>query len=424
MKVIRFPGAAEDGRDGVAVGEEIDAMLAGEVGGEEAVALRELREDVRAVVAPIDEQFERELQARVAEWALERRGPRWRRLRSRVAAARGRLHGTPGRLAALGGVGVLVAAILAVVALSGSGGGGARELGAVAVSRGPEAAAPHSSTAPPAAGGEAGAQAVVPPATHGAAQGSNASSAAAVAEAPSAAPLSSAPAAPGRLQQLAASVTLAAHGAEGVQEASDAAARLAVSDGGYVESSHVQVHQGGGGASEAQLRLSVPSAKLSQAIAALGRIAPERAVSQESQDITGSYEAAKRRLGDDEAVRRALLRALAAATTEGQIDSLHERLASNREAISRDRSQLHSISHAAASSQLEVTITSGAGASVGSQRSTLGRGLHDAGHVLAVAAAVALVALAVLVPLGLAALVLDALHRAWLRRRREAALEP
>ena len=70
-----------------------------------------------------------------------------------------------------------------------------------------------------------------------------------------------------------------------------------------------------GRTSEAQMILSLPSAKLSQAIAALGRIAPERAVNQESQDITSSYEQAQRRLRDDEAVRRALLHALADATT-------------------------------------------------------------------------------------------------------------
>jgi hypothetical protein len=205
-----------------------------------------------------------------------------------------------------------------------------------------------------------------------------------------------------------------------VQEAADAVSRLASGDGGYVESSHVQVRQGGG-PSEAQLHLSIPSAKLSAAIAALGRIAPVRAVSQESQDITSSYDNARRRLSDDEAVRRALLRALAAATTEGRIDSLRERLASNREVLSGDRARLRSIGHTAATSQLEVTITGGAAAA--SHSGTLDSGLDDAGHVLAVAAAVALVALAVLVPLALLALLLEALRRTWQRRRREAALD-
>ena len=176
-----------------------------------------------------------------------------------------------------------------------------------------------------------------------------------------------------------------------------------------------------GGPSEAQLRLQIPSAKLASVIAALGRIAPERSVNQESEDITSAYDGAKRRLGDAEAVRRALLRALAAATSEGEIDSLRERLASNRAQIAEYRSQVRAQAHRAETSELEVTITGSGGSA--STRSTLDRGLHDAGHVLAVAGAVALVALAVLVPLAIVAFALEALRRAWRRRRREAALD-
>lgn len=403
MKVLRFPGAAGADYRGPAdpaAGEEIDAALNGELAGAEPAELRALREDVRVLAAPIDEDFERELQARVAEWAAQRHAPR-PGLRARVAALRAPLSRTPGRLLAVGGVGTLLAVVLLVVVLQGGGGGGGV----------------HPLTALPASG----------PAT-------TAQKSSAKAQAAPAAPqfqqqpsipassqtLSSGTSAPGRLQQLGASVSLAAHGGEGVQQAADAVSRLASGDGGYVESSHVQVRQGGG-PSEAQLHLSLPSAQLSSAIAALGRIAPVRAVSQESQDITSSYDNARRRLSDDEAVRRALLHALAVATTQGRIDSLREQLASNREALSGDRSRLHSISHTAATSQLEVTITGGG--SVASQSGTLDRGLDDAGHVLAVAAAVALVALAVLVPLALLALLLDALRRTWQRRRREAALD-
>ncbi len=401
MRVIRFPGAAEAELAGLAAGEQIDAALNGEVAGADAAALRELREDVRALAAAVDAEFERELQAHVAEWG--RKAATRRPLRARLAPP----PGTRGRLLALGGAVAAVTAVVLALALGSGGGGTVGDLGASRQST------PASLSAAPK---EAEA---VSPAPH-----STKATRAPLATSAAGVPASSAPVlggSNGRLQQLAAAVTLAAHGGEGVQEAADAVTRLAATDGGYVESSHVQVRQGGG-SSEAQLRLSVPSAKLSAAIAALGRIAPVRAVSQESQDITSGYEAAKRRLADDEAVRRALLHALAAATSEGQIDSLREQLAANRAALSNDRGQLHSISHTAATSALEVTIT-GSGAA-GSGQSTLDRGLHDAGHVLAVAGAVALVALAVVVPLALLALVLDALRRAWTRRRREAVLGP
>jgi hypothetical protein len=421
MRVIRFPGAADADYGGPArpaAGEEIDAALNGEVSGADADVLRSLREDVRALAVAVDPDFERELQARVAEWGRQARAPR-PGLRARFAALQARISGTRARLLAVGGAGAAVAVVILAIALS-VGGGGAT----------PREAQSNSSPA----SGEGSAQTSKQSENHsfeplqtgsaGRAQQKSTASQPAVlgAGAASAGPVAAATGqpAPGRLQQLGASVALAAHGGQGVQEAADAVSRLASGDGGYVESSHVQVRQGGG-PSEAQLHLSIPSAKLSAAIAALGRIAPLRAVSQESQDITSSYDNARRRLSDDEAVRRALLRALAAATTEGRIESLRERLASNREALSGDRARLHSISHTAATSQLEVTITGGAAAA--SHSGTLDRGLDDAGHVLAVAAAVALVALAVLVPLALLALLLEALRRTWQRRRREAALD-
>ncbi len=393
MRVIPFPG-----RDGVRLGAEIDAALNGELPGAQASALRELGEDVRALSPGPDAEFERELQARLAEWARARREPRGSRLRRRIASS-------PGRSLALGGVGAALASLVLALVLV----GGAQNRDTAGTTFPPKSsiAAPQAAVgSEPAAGGPPGKRAI-----------EHAAKLPGVSGAAEAASSAAAEPAPGREQQLGASVTLATS-SEGVQEAADAVSRLGTSYGGYVASSQVQVRKGG--SSEAQLVLSLPSAKLSQAIAALGRIAPERAVNQESQDITSSYEAARRRLGDDEAVRRALLRALAAASTQGEIESLRARLAGNRAALAGDREAVKAVSRRASTSQLEVTI---AGASSG-HALTLGRGLHDAGDVLAAAGAVVLIALAVLLPLGLLAFAGAAVSRAWRRRRREAALEP
>ncbi len=54
---------------------------------------------------------------------------------------------------------------------------------------------------------------------------------------------------------------------------------------------------------------------------------------------------------------------------------------------------------------------------------TLHRALHDAGRVLVVVAGVALIALAVLVPLGLLVALVAWTTRAMRRRRREAMLD-
>ena len=124
------------------------------------------------------------------------------------------------------------------------------------------------------------------------------------------------------MQQLAASISLTAD-PNAVQETADRVGRLAVREGGFVQSSHVQVQQVG--TSEANLALKLPSAKLGAALASLAQLAPVRGESQALQDITDTYDAAVRRLADANAERLALLRALGRATSEGQIDSLRER---------------------------------------------------------------------------------------------------
>jgi hypothetical protein len=424
MRVIRFPTGSQPDAEGRAAGERLDALLGGEIAGTEGDSLRTLGADVRALAAPMAPEFESELQARVAEWSAPRRraAPR-RTLNERLAGLRRAVSASPGRSLALGGGGMAaLAAILVVLTVSGwfGHGGGVNRGSDIAASENVPRSATERSPAlgaarsTPAKGSSISPDALGPADRETSAPGS-ASSAGTASQT-----FNSSRGAAGRLQQVAASVVLATS-QDGVQQASEAVARLSASDGGFVEQSRVQARTSGG-PSEAQLRLQIPSSKLATAIAALGRIAPERAVNQESEDITSAYDSAKRRLGDAEAVRRALLRALAAATSEGRIDSLRERLTSNRTQISEYRSQVKGEAHRAATSELEVTITGGASASI-HEGLTLRHGLRDAGHVLTAAAAVALIALAILLPLALAVFALEALRRAWRRRRRESALD-
>jgi hypothetical protein len=221
----------------------------------------------------------------------------------------------------------------------------------------------------------------------------------------------------GRVQQLGASIRLTTTPGE-VQSTADRVSQLATSDGGYTQSSHVNTGEGAG---EANLTLSLPSAKLSVALASLGALAPVRAESQTLQDITNTYDAARQRLSDATAERQALLRALAKATTEGEIDSLRERLAQNRGAIAQAQAALRAVSQRASTSEVEVTVVGDK--SVGSEGLTLNRGLHDAGRVLVVTLALLLIAAAVLVPLALVILALVTGSRAWRRHQRERVLD-
>jgi Domain of unknown function (DUF4349) len=180
----------------------------------------------------------------------------------------------------------------------------------------------------------------------------------------------------------------------------------------------VQVEQHG--QSEADLTLELPSARLGAALGQLGQLAPVRAESQSEQDITSTYDAAQQRVSNLAAERQGLLHALAGATSEGQIDSLRERLAQNHSQMDEAQAAFQSVSHRAGTAKVEVSVIGDAQAA--SEGLTLHSGLHDAGRVLTVAAVVLLIGAAALVPLGLALLALAALARTWRRYQRERAL--
>jgi hypothetical protein len=393
MRIVPLPTGHDDEGVEQAWLAEMESALSGAAQGPAAESWRELREDVRSLAPAMSPGFERELRERILEREAARR-------RSRLRLPR------PGRpaIAVAFSVALVVLVALVLVAPWHSAHGPA----AVPPASSPASAA-HADAAEAAAGASS-ASATKAPAR---ADEEAASSAGAAAAPSSNGPVS----AQGRVQELGASVTLAVTPAS-VQEIADRVSRLVVRDGGFVQSSHVQVQQGHGG--EATLTLKLPSEKLSAALASLEQIAPVRDESQSLQDITNSYNAARQRLTDANAERQALLHALSKASTEGEIDSLHERLAQSRSAIASAHSALEAVSRRASTSEVEVSVIGDAHAV--SEGLTLHRGLHDAGRVLTVALVVLLIALAVLVPLGLVLLALLGARRVWRRHQREQAL--
>jgi Domain of unknown function (DUF4349) len=432
MRIVPFP-ADEPLPDQEAWTASLEAALRGESGGPAADAWRDLRGDVRSLAPAMTPAFEGSLAQ-----ALQRLGalqggavdadtqapsegsaeaarrisagdapaPRpgaLARLRRRPRSLAGPRSLASHRRSAVAAAATALVALVAVLLIAGAHGSGPA-VESAPVQRTPAVARGASGRGPSAAskGSEASAAS------------SEAEQAAPSVGAPSAAGAASAP---GREQQLAASVTLSSTPAS-LQAISDQVAQLAIRDGGYVQSSNVQVQQQG--ASEATLALRLPSARLGAALAAIGRLAPMRAENQSLQDITDAYDTAHRQLSDAEAERRALLRALAAATTEGQIDSLRERLSVSSAAIARARSSVNAVSQRASTAEVEVSIVGDARAD--SEGLTLHRGLHDAGRVLVVAAIVVLIAASVLVPLALVLLALAGASGAWRRYRRERVL--
>lgn len=239
---------------------------------------------------------------------------------------------------------------------------------------------------------------------------------AAPADAQLADPLAPAPGADRRVERSAA-LTLAPP-ADEIQDVADGVAAATTAAGGYVANSQVTT---GSGQGSAALRLRVPSGHLAGLLTRLRDLAPVASLTQAADDITGATGVAAARLADSRAERRALLRALVRATTEREIATLRVRLRLSRSRLAAAEGALEALRHRARLATVDVAVHAGrdrGGAGAWTPRDALG----DALRVLEVAAGVALVGAAALVPLLLLAAPAALLVRTATRRRRERAL--
>lgn len=194
---------------------------------------------------------------------------------------------------------------------------------------------------------------------------------------------------------------------------------------GVVESSSVTATGTVNGS--ATFQLSVPSANLQATMTALSELNGARVLSRTdaTTDITGETGGAGMKLAQARALRQSLLKQLAAATTTAQVDSLKLQLDSADASVASDLATLRKLQHQVADSQVQVSIQAGAlvPTPASSGGFTLRTAAHDAGRVLVVVAGVALIALAVLIPVGLVLTLLAWLGLALRRHRREQALD-
>ncbi|MGZ8632494.1 MAG: DUF4349 domain-containing protein [Solirubrobacteraceae bacterium] len=357
--------------------EALEAALAGDPAAEPELAA--LVRDVRAEAPAMEQSFRARLDQRV-ERDFARARPR-RRFALRPL------------IPALGVAGCVLAAIVAIALTSG--GGANDSAGSSVGGAGVVGAAPapsESSDAAKSSGGGSSSALAAPPA-----------------------------AAPARQRRVERSTRLELSTTD-VQKATDGVVRATQAAGGFVQSSQVAT---GDGRSTASFVLRVPTSRLDDALARLSKLGHVKSLQQSADDITGAYDGAFGRLAEARAERRGLLRALARATTAQQISSLRARVADNRRALQRYQRDFNAIRNRANLATVGVEVTSAPrkhAAAPGHGSWTPGDAAHDALRVLEVSAGVALIALAVLVPLtllgaagGFAAVTLR-------RRRREAAL--
>jgi hypothetical protein len=189
------------------------------------------------------------------------------------------------------------------------------------------------------------------------------------------------------------------------------------------------VESGSAGSSGASFSLLIPSGKVDDALAAFSRIAEVRSRHDATQDITKPTVGVTEELRDSNASIEGLLKELGSAETESERESVEARLREERRRHASIRASLEHLHKRASMSEVSLRIVTGHGAGaapVGNGKSggdwSVGDALHDAGHILTVAAGVLLIALAILGPIALIVLLFWSLNRFRVRRLRERAL--
>jgi hypothetical protein len=223
-----------------------------------------------------------------------------------------------------------------------------------------------------------------------------------------------------RQVERAADMTLSAP-RDRVSAVADGIVRTTEAAGGFVASSNVS----SGKAAGADFTLRVPSAALARTLSAFATLGHVESLNQSTTDITAVVNGARGRLRDRLAERASLRRQLAATSDPALAEKLKAQLrratrqvAAARRALARQRGRA-----SYATVVLQVEPRTGGGASGGAGPWTPRDALHDAARVLEVSAGVALVVLAVAVPVGLIAAAAWAAVRVGTRRRRERLLD-
>jgi hypothetical protein len=204
-----------------------------------------------------------------------------------------------------------------------------------------------------------------------------------------------------------------------VQDVADKVVATTQRFGGIVDSSQISTSDSD---ASAVFALRIPTARLDAAVAALSKLAHVSSLQQGSTDITGAFVSVEARLRDARAERRALLKALARATTTQEIDAIKLRLRDNRSQIAALKGELNALRRRANLARVDVSIAGNGHASSGGGSWTPGDAARDALRVLEVAAGVLLIALAAGLPLAIVVAAAALTARSARRRRREAAL--
>jgi len=205
---------------------------------------------------------------------------------------------------------------------------------------------------------------------------------------------------------------------EDLQETSNRIIEVTDSFNGIVMRSSVS---GGEDNGRASFSLMIPSGQAEAAVAELSSVADLRSRTQQSVDITAPTLSAEERLQTARARVESLLTELSGATGDEERRRIGRQLFWARQNVSSLTANLERLQRRVSFTPVSVAVETGedTGSTGGWDISDA---IDDAGRLLAVSAGVAVVALAIAIPIGLMVLVALAINRAWLRRSRERAL--
>jgi len=189
--------------------------------------------------------------------------------------------------------------------------------------------------------------------------------------------------------------------------------------GGFVLSSSLSTGEDSAGG---DYELRIPANQLRAAVRDLSALADVRSQSQTGRDVTRHFVTATDRLQAARAERRSLFRRLENATTDEEAEAIRAQLDIVAAEINGLRGQLRNLRLRTNYAVVTVSLLEKNGDEGGGGAGSFDDALGDAGDLLVTVAGLIVRALAVLLPLGLIALVAWLAGRALRRRQRESAL--
>lgn len=189
--------------------------------------------------------------------------------------------------------------------------------------------------------------------------------------------------------------------------------------GGFVLSSSLSTGEDSAGG---DYELRIPATQLRAAVRDLAALADVRTQSQTGRDVTRNFVTVTDRLQAARAERRSLFRRLENATTDEETEAIRAQLDIVAAEINGLRGQLRNLRLRTNYAVVTVSLLEKNGDEGGGGAGSFDDALGDAGDLLVTVAGLIVRALAVLLPLGLIALLAWLAGRALRRRQRESAL--